>query len=665
MIDNQFLNNPEENSKDFQPRYKFLYIVLGLVGLLLIGRLWLLQIIQGQELREYSERNRVKEVKRPAPRGLILDRDGRVLVDNLPGFETTISPQYAVQLEKTAEAVSTILNIPAAKIIKDVKTSKIRNGPFRAVRIKDNLTIDEVYRLKMLRWDHPGLNINEVIVRHYPLGPNGAQLFGYVSEISKAQIERYNQKYKGQFIFEQGDLIGKQGLEEQWETMVRGIDGLSFVEVDARGREAVTETTRFLGFEPTPEIPGNNLILTIDRDIQEAAYKAMQREDAIGPRIGGLVAIKNNGEVLAWVNTPSFDPNQFATGISSQQWSQLINDPFKPLRNKVIQDHYSPGSIFKPFVALAALEENVISPTSLINSPYQFKFGRRIYHNHTRTNYGNINVSQALEVSSNVFFYKMGISLGINNMSKYAKALGIGSKTNILLANEVSGLMPTEEWKKEALGEEWQPGENLSNAIGQGFVLTTPLQMALAFNAIGLEGQVYRPFLVKQVISNQNQNLKTFNAELLRDVSVPEKEGQKPLLSKRSFEAVKKGLELVANGDRGTARWWKVPGIKMAGKTGTVQVRSFSADQIYDKCNERPIQQRHHGWFVAYAPSDKPEITVAVLAERACAGSSGGAPVVRDVIQAYMEKYHPEWVKKAKPIVVEEINTRSLIDNQE
>lgn len=618
--------------------------------MLIVGRLWYLQIIQGQELREYSERNRVKEVKKPAPRGLILDREGRVLVDNLPGFEAAISPQYATHLEETAEAVSKVLNIPAKDIINEVKTSRRRNGPFRSVRIKDNLTMEEVYRLKMLRWDHPGLNINEVIVRHYPLKENGAQLFGYVSEISKQQIEKYNKRYQGKFAFEQGDIIGKQGLEEEWETSVRGTDGMYFVEVDARGREAVQENSKFLGFEPSPEVPGNNLILTIDKDIQQAAYQAMQREDKIGPRIGGLVAILPNGEILAWVNTPSYDPNEFSTGISNKLWSRLINDPFKPLRNKIIQDHYPPGSIFKPIVALAALEEKVITENTKIFSPSQFKFGRRVYHNHSRTNYGEINVIKALELSSNVFFYKMGISLGINKIAKYASALGIGQKTNIRLNNEVSGLIPTEEWKKESLGEEWQPGENLSNAIGQGFVLTTPLQMALAYNAIGTEGKLYHPMLVKQVISNQNQVVDTFEAQLLRDLSLPEKGKEKPLISPKSFKTVKKGLEQVANGARGTARWWTIPGVKLAGKTGTVQVRSFSADQIYDKCLERPINQRHHGWFVGYAPADKPLITVAVLAERACAGSSGGAPVVRDVIRAFLEKYHPELIKKPKNI---------------
>jgi penicillin-binding protein 2 len=659
LSQNDFLNNAEQEAKEYVQRYKYLYIIVGLASVLIVGRLWHLQIIQGQELRKYSERNRVKEVKILAPRGLMLDRNGEVLVDNLTGFEATISPQYAKDLERTAEAVAEALQLDAAEVVEEVKRSKRQNGPFRAVKIKDNLSMDEVFRLKILIWDHPSLRVRETIVRHYPLKGIGAQLFGYVSEISKSQIEKFNNQFSGKFQFEQGDIIGKQGLEQEWEAEIRGFDGLDFVEVDARGRQALTDTPTFLGFESFPETPGNNLVLTIDKDLQLAASKAMDQEDKIGPRIGGLVAVKDNGEILAWVNKPSFDPNIFATGISSAKWRELINDPFKPLRNKVIQDHYPPGSIFKPIVGLAALEENVITATTLIPSPSQLRFGRRIYHNHSRVNYGAINVIKALEVSSNVFFYKMGINLGINNMHKYASALGIGEKTGVKLRDERSGLMPTEEWKEKSFGEKWQPGENLSNAIGQGYVLTTPLQMALAFNAIGQEGKLYKPLIVRRVINNRNKVIKEFSPELKRDLAkneelssefnTDEEEGAKVTISRDSFKAIKQGLRNVANGDRGTARWWKIPGVEIAGKTGTAQVRSFSADQIYNKCSERDIQQRHHGWFVGYAPADKPVITVAVLAEHACAGSSGGAPVVRDVIRAYIEKYHPDWIKKPKP----------------
>lgn len=659
-----YLKNPEQEAKEYGPRYRYLYIILGLASLVIFSRLWYLQIIEGAELRAFSERNRVKENKKPAPRGLILDRDGEVLVDNLLGFEASISPQYAVKLEETAKAVGEILKIDPLDIVEQVKKSRRQNGPFRSVRIKDNLSLDEVYRLKLLRWNHPGLNINEIILRYYPLAENGAQLFGYVGEISQEQIDRFNQKYQGLFTFEQGDIIGKNGLEEVWERYLRGEDGVSYVEVDARGREAPTETPSFLGFESRAEIPGNNLVLTLDKDIQEAAFKAMNRDDKIGPRTGGLVAMKSNGEILAWVNQPSFDPNQFSTGISTKLWSQLINDPFRPLRNKIIQDHYSPGSTFKPIVALAALQEKVITANTVIHAPGAFKFGRRLYHDHLRGGHGNIRVYDAIERSSNVFFYKMGIQLGIENMAPYAMALGLGTKTGINLSNEVPGLIPTKEWKLKALGEEWQPGENLSNAIGQGFVLATALQMAVAYNAIGTEGKVVKPFLVKQVLNPDNKVIKEMQPETLRDISQENETGT--IISKETFKVVKEGMRRVANGDRGTARWWKIPGIEMAGKTGTSQVMSFSADQIYEKCEERPVFQRHHGWYVAFAPADNPEIAVAVLAEHACHGSTGGAPIARDVIQAYFEKYHPERLKTPPTSRARASNTEpEVVDPQE
>jgi penicillin-binding protein 2 len=588
-----------------------------------------------------------------------------VLVDNLPGFEATITPQYATRLEETAAAVGEILNIPANKVIADIKKGRRRDGPFRPVKIKDNLSLEEVYRLKLLRWDHPGLNINEIVVRHYPLGPNGAQMFGYVGEIAREQLSRFNQKFSNRFAFEQGDIIGLSGIELTWEGDLRGNDGVSFVEVDARGREAATDTPRYLGLQPRMAEPGTNLVLTIDKDIQEAAFKAMFRDDTYGNRIGGIVVMKSNGEILAWVNTPSFDPNEFTTGISRPVWDKLANDPFKPLRNKVIQDHFSPGSTFKPIVALAALQEKVIQPGTIVHAPASLKFGRRVYHDHSRAGHGYITVLEALERSSNVFFYKMGISLGIDRMAAYAKAVGLGEKTEIELPHEVSGLIPTSAWKQRALGEEWQPGENLSNAIGQGFVLATALQMTVAYNTIALEGQVVRPFLVKRILGDGNRVLKEFEPRILRDVSAedPSVNPTEVRIDKKTFKVVKEGMRRVANGAAGTARWWKVPGVEMAGKTGTSQVRSFSAEEIYDKCELKPIPLRHHGWYVSFAPVEDPEITIAVLAEHACHGSSGGAPIARDILLAYMQKYHPERIKKdVKPAMVKAIKPEETGD---
>jgi penicillin-binding protein 2 len=657
----QYISNPDE-AKIYTPRYKLFYYALAFAISIFSIRLWYLQIISGHELRQFSEKNRIKQNKITAPRGLFIDRGGKSLVDNLSGYEAIISPQYVENLEDLARVIAPHLDTTAEKIIQKVKRSKKINGPFTTIRIKENLSRNEVFRLKRVRLDTPGLEIRESIIRNYPLKENGAQLFGYVGEISKKQLPTLNEKYRGLLSFEQGDIIGKSGLEENLEKDIRGQDGLNFIQVDAHGRETITQTPNIYGEQIRDKAPlhGNNVVLTIDRDIQEAAYASFVGLE----RIGSVVAIKSNGEVLAWLSTPSFNPNDFPTGISSQIWSKLVNDPFKPLRNKVIQDHYSPGSTFKPFIALAALQEKEITPETIVNAPGQFRFGNRTYHDHLKGGHGNINVFQAIERSSNVFFYKMGIALGIDKMYNYMSLLGLGSKTGIELVREAPGRMPSAQWKKEAIGEEWQPGENLSTAIGQGYVTVTALQMALAYNAIGLEGQLVRPFVIKKVIDQDGKVLKETFPSIVRDLS--EKQNNGFHISKETFKTVKEGLRLVANGAGGTARHWKVPGLEMAGKTGTVQVMSFSSDQIYANCNSRPINLRHHGWFVGYAPADKPEIAVAVLAEHACHGSTGAAPVVRDIIQAYFKKYHPEIIEQGlKKSKVEKNISQPIIPTDE
>lgn len=637
-----YVSNPDE-AKEYQSRYKIFYIMIAFTMTIFTVRLWYLQVISGNELREFSEKNRIKQNKITAPRGLMLDRDGKVLVENLPGFEAILSPQYIENLEDLAKTVGPVLSMEPEKLITKVSKSRRQNGPFAQIRLKENLSREEVFRLKRMRLDTPGLEIRESIIRYYPLKEDGAQLFGYVAEISKRQIPILNELYKGSLLFEQGDVIGKSGLEETLERDIRGTDGVSFIQVDAHGRETVTQTPNIYGEQIRDQTPihGNNAVLTIDREIQEAAYKSFT---SLG-RIGAVIAMRTNGEVLAWVSTPSFDPNEFSTGISGGTWSKLINDPFKPLRNKVIQDHNSPGSTFKPLVAVAALNEKVITPTTIVSAPGVFFFGRRPYHDHLKGGHGNITVFEALERSSNVFFYKMGIALGVDKMYDYIHLLGIGQKTGIELAREVSGTMPNSAWKKATVGEEWQPGENLSTAIGQGFVNVTPLSMAVAYNAIGTEGKVVRPFLVRKIIDQDGKVLRENFPQVVRDLQQVQSNGVQ--ISVQTFKTVKEGMRRVANGERGTAKHYKVPGVEMAGKTGTAQVMGFSADQIYVKCEGRPIHMRHHGWFVAFAPADNPEITVAALAEHSCHGGSGAAPIVRDVVQAYFEKYHPEIIENA------------------
>jgi penicillin-binding protein 2 len=640
----QYISNPDE-TKELFPRFRIFYVFIALTFAIFLSRLWYLQIIEGSELREFSEKNRIKQIKIMAPRGLILDREGKILVENHPGFEAILQPQYIKDLPGIAHTLSPILKMEPERIVQRFQRSRRQNGPYVPVKIKDNLSRDEVFRLKRIILDTPGLDIRETVVRHYPLAENGAQLLGYVGEISKRQIQFYNEMYKGVLNFEQGDIIGKSGLEEVLEKEIRGQDGVQFVQVDAFGRETTSIGAEAIYGETMKNLepaPGYSAVLTIDRHIQEAAYKFFSETG----RIGGVVAMKSNGEVLAWVSTPSFNPNDFSTGISSQLWSKLVNDPFKPLRNKVIQDHFSPGSTFKAFVASTALEEKIISPSTIIACPGSLRFGRRDYHDHLKGGHGNITVLEALERSSNVFFYKMGIQLGIEKMHPYISAFGIGQKTGVELQREVAGLMPSAEWKKKNLGEEWQPGENLSAAIGQGFIQSTPLQLAVAYNAIGRGGKVVEPFLVRKVIDTDGKVVRERGERVVRDISEPNPSGMR--ISKETLAVVKEGLRRVVQGPRGTAKHVNILGADIAGKTGTSQVMGFSADQIYTKCENHPIQQRHHGWFVAFAPAKDPEIVVAALAEHACSGSQGAGPVVKEIMKTYFEKYHPEKLAEAQ-----------------
>lgn len=631
----QYISNPEE-AKEYLSRYRLFYIMIGLTFVVFTFRLWYLQIIEGSELRDFSEKNRIKQIKIIAPRGLMIDREGKILVENNAGFEAILSPQYVEDLDEVTKKIGPLIGTEPQKLYQRVQKSRKQNGPFAQIKLKDNLSRDEVFRLKRIRLDVPGLEIRETVVRHYPLVQNGAQLFGYVSEISKKQIPLYNQMYKD-INFEQGDIIGKTGLEEVLEREIRGEDGQQFLQVDAYGRET-SQTANIYGeqIKDKEPVPGRNVVLTIDKDVQEAAYKSF----VTNQRIGGLIAMKADGEVLAWVSSPSFDPNEFPRGISAQQWSTWVNDPFKPLRNKVIQDHYSPGSTFKAFMATTALQEKVITPATVINCPGQFWFGNRWYHDSLKQGHGNITVFEALERSSNVFFYKMGIALGIDKMHSYISSFGLGSKTGIELPREVAGLMPSAAWKKSTIGEEWQAGENLSVAIGQGFVQASPIQMAVAYNAIGLEGKVVRPFVIKKILDIDGKVLKENHSQIIRDLAQLQPNGVQ--IANETFKTVKEGLRRVANGERGTAKFLKIPGVQMAGKTGTSQVMGFSADQIYQNCSSRPIHQRHHGWFIAWAPADKPEITVAAIAEHSCHGNTGAGPLVRDTIRAYFDKYHPD-----------------------
>ena len=634
------LSRMEEELQEIIHRWKWVSWILIIAGLTLGSRLWYLQIIHGEKLRKYSERNRLKETKIQAPRGLIFDRHNNILVDNLLDLGLTITPQYMNDVERAAKDISTIIQIAPQHIIEKVELGEKKHGPFRPVVIKKHLTLNQVARLKHLKGDYGGVDIQEAIIRDYPLKKNGAHLFGYLGEIEKNQIPVFNKKYGTRFHFQSGDLIGKSGLESAWESELRGEDGFSFVEVDVHNRKPISNIAGLWSFKPKQPVQGRNLILTIDKTLQEKTYSSFLRDDKIGTRYGSAVVMKNNGEILAWVSYPSYNPNIFSIGLSTHAWMKLAHDPAKPLRNKLIQDYYAPGSAFKPIVALAALQEGIITANTLIDSPKELVLGRRTYHDYRKTGHGSINLISAIERSANVFFYKLGIHLGIDIIAKYARLFHLGKKTNIKIEGEVAGLIPDSKWKIKYLGEAWQPGEDVIHAIGQGFILVTPLQMAIVYNTIGTSGKIVQPFIVKKITDVDNKEIKTFQPKIIDTIN--------DRIAEKHFQTIQKALKQVVHGQQGTAKWWKVKGVEIAGKTGTSQIMSFSKESIHEKCHKRPREQKHHGWFVAMAPADNPEITVSVLTEHSCSGSGGSGPIARDIIRSYFENKKnslAEWEK--------------------
>lgn len=637
-LSNRYLSNPEEEVKNFANKYKFLYLILGMVFIIFVGRLWYLQVLQGQSLRLWSERNHIKPQKLFAPRGMILDHQGRVLVDNRPGFDVVITPQYAKTLKQTAKEIADILNLQAPQIIQKVNVSSQKEGAFKPVVIKEDLNRDEVARIERLRKYHPGLRIEMRIKRTYLMEENGAQLFGYVGEVTKKQIEQSKKKhFDTQKHLYQGDTIGRSGLEAYFDDHLRGENGMSFVQVDVSGREfkaiEAPKILSLLNYFQEPK-PGHTLILTLDKDIQEVAYNAFNKTG----HIGAVVALENRtGKIIAWMNAPSFNPSLFWPKIKAQEWQTLIRNPLRPLRNKVIQDHYPPGSTFKVVLALAALQEGLIEEEQNYACKGSFRLGNRRFYCANQHGHGNLNLMQAIAQSCNVFFYKLGKDLGIEKIAQYARSLGIGQKTQVHLNGEVSGLMPDQKWKRDVKKEAWQLGETLNIAIGQGSILTSPLQLASIFSGIANSGPVYRPYLVDKILNEDGQAIQESKPHLLRDPS--KKLNTEVVISKKNYHFLQKGLLSVVHNSKGTARGYRIPGVKIAGKTGTVQVQKMKASQLFNECEDLPILQRHHGWFVGYAPFDDPQITVAVFAQNACSGSRGATPIFRDIVKAYLQKH--------------------------
>lgn len=590
-------------------------------------RLWYLQIFKGAEYERFSNQNRLRKEIVPAPRGMIYSRNDVRLVDNIPRFDAIVTRQFLQDKKETLTRVSEILDMPVSDIEKIIKKNSFQ-ATYRPIIIKKNISEQEVAKIETENASLPGISVNTFISREYIDKNVGAHLLGYISEVSRNQLPRYRKR--DGIDYKLGDFIGQFGIEERLDKTLRGSNGYEYVEVDALGRKK-KNLGLFRGIEDSPAKPGKNLKLTIDRDMQKVAYEALKGKS------GSLVALDvNTGEVLAMISTPAFDPSQFSRGLTSEYWKSLTTNEEKPMGDRSIQNHFSPGSTFKPFTVMTALEEGIIDPSSKLRCHGSMRLGRRVYRSWKRYGTEVVDATDALKQSCNIFMYKVAAEMDIDDLSKHARMFGFGKRTGIALSREVSGLLPTKEWKKRTKGEEWQQGETLSCAIGQSYVLTSTLQLANAYAAIATKGKLYKPFVIKQVLDQQNRVIESFEPELINEIKLKES----------TWDTVREGLYKVANSPGGTAWWKRGLGNQMAGKTGTSQVvKAQSTDELYSKCSEKEYKFRHHGVFVAFAPFNNPKIAVAALVEHGC--SSGAAvPIVEQVVNTYMKKYLPEQYEK-------------------
>lgn len=602
------------------------YIVTAAFGLIL-ARLWYLQVYKGETLHNYSIQNRLRKEVVWAPRGLIYSRDDQLIVDNIPRFDAILTPQFLLDPEDTLTRLAGILGTDIASI-KSILKKNSNQAKYRPIIVKKNISFEELAKIETQNADLPGISVDTFISREYRDKEVGAHLLGYISEISQIQLPKLKERDK--LDYRLGDFIGQFGIEEQLDKYLRGENGHEFVEVDARGRRKryINTDNLFKGIEDEKAISGMNVKLTIDRDMQLAAYNALEG------RVGGVIAIDvESGEVLAMVSRPSFDPSQFSRGLTPEYWRSLVQNKEHPLRDRNIQEHFSPGSTFKAITAIAAFEHGEIDENTEVFCNGSFRLGRKVYHCWKKEGHGQVNLIKAIRESCNVYFQKAANRMDIDDISRYAKSFGLGARTGISLPREVSGLIPTKDWKKKRFGHEWQAGETLSCAIGQSYVLASTIQLAVSYAAIANGGKIYRPFVVKDIYDSKGELVKTFTPELLSSINMK---------NLKTLKFVREGLFQVMNNPKGTAFARRGPGIMMAGKTGTSQVKSASADKVYVKCDTLDYESRHHGLFVGFAPYDNPKIATAVIVEHGCSGSGAAAPVAEKVVTTYMKKYHPQ-----------------------
>ncbi len=617
------LKGVQENLSQLQNRFVYVIIAVCIFFLGVTVRLYYLQILKGDEYRSFSEENTLKEIRIPAVRGLIKDRYGDTIASSRSSFDLALIPQYVRNLNAVSESIQGLVDIPAEQI-KQVWPKTARMPPFYPFVITRDIGFDAMARIEVYRaiedsptegYDLQGVEILPYPVRRYPGGSVAANILGYVRESSRKELTRLQQAVPG--FYHLGDRVGAFGLEQRWEVLLKGTDGYQQKFVNAVGKEVQSEGIG-LKLSRQPASPGLNLITTLDHKLQRFA------EGLFGDKRGALAAVNpNTGEIYALVSLPTFDLSRLAGQIDEEAWKELTHDPGKVFLNRAVQSAYPPGSTYKIVTAAAALEEGVVELDEKIRCPGYLRFGRRAFKCWKSGGHGMVDVHKAIVQSCDVFFYTMGIRLGVDLMAKYAHMFGLGKKTGIEIASESPGLIPTKAWKKRARGDQWHPGENLSISIGQGYDLVTPLQNALMVSVVANGGYRVLPKLSKSFEDSDGQRFRP-PGRILTDNSVWAG------ISKETLEVLRRALRGVVNEVGGTARRLSQLPYEISGKTGTAQVVGYGSGL-------HGPQYRDHALFVSYAPYNAPEIAVSVIVEHGGHGSSAAAPIAGKVIEKYMQ----------------------------
>lgn len=578
-------------------------IIIGVIVFLIVRLAWM-QVLHGPQFKKSAEENRIRQITAPAPRGTMYDRNGAVVVGSRPSFAISIIPSEYTNPRDETPFLAEITGLTVDQVEKMLQDAK--DFPYSPVRLRRDVDAAMVAKVEEHKYYLPGVIIEAVPVRSYVYKQLAAHVFGYVGNISEEEYAK--RKRQG---YSPNDLIGKDGLEREWEDVLRGVDGGLQVEVNATGEEVQS-----IGEKRA--IPGKGLVLTLDANLQKAVEDVLQNQIKetrnIGePAKGGGVVVLDvhTGGILAMASSPSFDPNMFAGGITSKDWNALINDPHNPLANKVIQNAYPPGSVFKIVTMAAALDMGYTNTTEIFDDRGVYELGGWSFYGWETKGLGRLNIVDALGWSSDPVFYELGRRMGVDNLASYALTFGFGQPTGIKLLGEEKGVVPTEKWKQDTYGEEWYAGETIIAAIGQGYYLATPLQQAMLLMAVANGGIVYRPMLVDKVITVNGALVEKYEPEVLRTI----------YLRPEIWDTIRQGLKVVTT--KGTAA------STFQGFTPIVAGKSGSA--------ETGRGNTVHSWFACYAPADNPQIAVAALVEEGGEGAVAAVPMTRKILEYYFD----------------------------